>query len=91
MQRVIEIHVKLNKEDKGEGGGAGLVVSGVAPHSGHYVMSFSKTNLLPKSAGNTQEAVAPSQHVATDLLAFAIDFWMLPMYIPEHFGIFSEV
>ena len=25
-------------------------------------MSFSKTNLLPKSAGNTQEAVAPSQH-----------------------------
>ena len=31
-------------------------------HSGHYVMSLSKTNLLPKSAGNTQEAVAPSQH-----------------------------
>ena len=27
----------------------------------------------------------------TDLLAFAIDFWMLPKYIPEHFGIFSEV
>ena len=26
MQRVIEIHVKLNKEDKGEGGGAELVV-----------------------------------------------------------------
>ena len=26
MQRVIEIHVKLHKEDKGEGGGAGLVV-----------------------------------------------------------------
>ena len=26
LQRVIEIHVKLNKEDKGEGGGAGLVV-----------------------------------------------------------------
>ena len=25
-------------------------------------MSLSKTNLLPKSAGNTQEAVAPSQH-----------------------------
>ena len=25
-------------------------------------MSFSKTNLLPRSAGNTQEAVAPSQH-----------------------------
>ena len=29
--------------------------------------------------------------VLTDLLAFAIDFWMLPRYIPEHFGIFSEV
>ena len=26
LQRVIEIHVKLNKEDKVEGGGAGLVV-----------------------------------------------------------------
>ena len=25
-------------------------------------MSFRKTNLLPKSAGNNQEAVAPSQH-----------------------------
>ena len=29
--------------------------------------------------------------VLTDLLAFAIDFWMLSRYIPEHFGIFSEV
>ena len=29
--------------------------------------------------------------VLPDLLAFAIDFWMLPRYIPEHFGIFSEV
>ena len=29
--------------------------------------------------------------VLTDSLAFAIDFWMLPRYIPEHFGIFSEV
>ena len=26
LQRVIEIHVKLNKDDKGEGGGAGPVV-----------------------------------------------------------------
>ena len=26
--------------------------------------------------------------VLIDLLAFAIDFWMLPRYIPEHFGIF---
>ena len=51
---------------------------------------LSRTNLLHKSAGNTQEAVAPSQHVATDLLAFAIDFWMLSMSIPEHFGIFPK-
>ena len=29
--------------------------------------------------------------VLTDLLVFAIDFWMLPRYIPEHFGILSEV
>ena len=29
--------------------------------------------------------------VLTDSLVFAIDFWMLPRYIPEHFGIFSEV
>ena len=28
--------------------------------------------------------------VLTDSLAFAIDFWMLPRYIPEHFGIFSR-
>ena len=28
--------------------------------------------------------------VLTDSLAFAIDFWMLPRYIPVHFGIFSE-
>ena len=28
--------------------------------------------------------------VLTDLLAFAIDFWMLPRYIPEHFGIFPK-
>ena len=26
LQRVIDIHVKLNKEDKGVGGGTGLVV-----------------------------------------------------------------
>ena len=46
----------------GKGVGTWSESSGVAPHSGHYVMSFSKTNLLPKSAGNTQEAVALSQH-----------------------------
>ena len=28
--------------------------------------------------------------VLTDSLAFAIDFWMLPRYIPEHFGIFPK-
>ena len=28
--------------------------------------------------------------VLTDLLAFAIDFWMLPRYIPEQFGIFPK-
>ena len=31
-------------------------------HSGHRVVSLSKTHLPPKSTGNTQEAVAPSQH-----------------------------
>ena len=40
--------------------GAGLVVRASdskararVSHSGHYVVSLSKTNLLPKSAGNT--------------------------------------
>ena len=28
--------------------------------------------------------------VLTDLLAFAIDYWILPKYIPEHFGIFPK-
>ena len=32
------------------------------PHSGRRVVSLSKTYLPPKSIGNTQEAVAPSQH-----------------------------
>ena len=50
----------------------GLVVSasdsgsrgrGFEPHSGqNRVLSLSKAHLLPKSTGNTQEAVAPSQH-----------------------------
>ena len=31
------------------------------PHSGHRVVLLSKAHLLPKSTGNTQEAVAPSQ------------------------------
>ena len=53
------------------GGGGGLVVkasdSGASgrkfePHSGRCVVHLSKAHLLPKSTGNTQEAVAPSQH-----------------------------
>ena len=32
------------------------------PHSGRRVLSLSKTYLPPKSTGDTQEAVAPSQH-----------------------------
>ena len=32
------------------------------PHSGRRVVSLSKTYLLPKRTGITQEAVAPSQH-----------------------------
>ena len=28
--------------------------------------------------------------VLTDSLAFAFDFWMLPRYVPEHFGIFPK-
>ena len=32
------------------------------PHSGRCVVSLSKTYLPPKSTGNTQEAMAPSQH-----------------------------
>ena len=33
---------------------------GFNPHSGRRVESLSKIHLLPKSTGNTQEAVAPS-------------------------------
>ena len=51
------------------GGHGGLVVKaadsrargwGFKPHSGRRVVSLSKAHLLPKSTGNTQEAVAPS-------------------------------
>ena len=35
---------------------------GFDPHSGRRVVSLSKAYLLPKSTGNTQEAVAPSRH-----------------------------
>ena len=34
---------------------------GYEPHSGRRVVSLSKIYLPPKSTGNTQEAVAPSQ------------------------------
>ena len=36
--------------------------SGVQAPLGRRVVSLSKTYLPPKSTGNTQEAVAPSQH-----------------------------
>ena len=35
---------------------------GFEPHLGRRVVSLSNTYLLPKSTGNTQEVVAPSQH-----------------------------
>ena len=39
-----------------------LLYMGFEPHSGRRVVSLGKTYLPPKSTGNTQEAVAPSQH-----------------------------
>ena len=35
---------------------------GFESHAGSFVVSLSKANLLIKSTGNIQEAVAPSQH-----------------------------
>ena len=35
---------------------------GVSILSGHRVVSLSKIHLLPKSTGNTKEAMAPSRH-----------------------------
>ena len=35
---------------------------GLDPHPGRHVVSLSKTHLLPKSTGNTQETVAASRH-----------------------------
>ena len=35
---------------------------GSSPLGPNHVVSLSKAHLLPKSTGNTQEAVAPSQH-----------------------------
>ena len=37
-------------------------VGGFEPHLGRRVVSLSKIYLPNKSTGNTQEAVAPSQH-----------------------------
>ena len=44
------------------GGGGGGGGGGRAPLGSNRVVSLSKAPLLPKSTGNTQEAVAPSQH-----------------------------
>ena len=44
----------VNTSDSGSRG------RGFKPHSGRRVVSLSKTYLPPKSTGNTQEAVAPS-------------------------------
>ena len=46
---------------QGGGGRTGLVVRASDSGSG-CVVSLSKRHLLPKSTGNTQEWVAPSQH-----------------------------
>ena len=54
-----------------KGGCTGLVVRaldsrargpGFDPHSGRCVVYLSKTYLLPRITGNTQDIVAPSQH-----------------------------
>ena len=37
-------------------------VGGSAPLGSNGVVSLSKAHLLPKSTGNTQEVVVPSQH-----------------------------
>ena len=42
-----------------DSGGTGR---GFDPHSGRRVISLGKIHLLPKSTGNTQEAMAPSGH-----------------------------
>ena len=43
-----------------------------------------------RPAGSGEEDSCRRNLVLTDLLAFAIDFCMLPRYIPEHFGIFPK-
>ena len=39
-----------------------LISPNSEPHSGRSVLSLGKTYLPTKNTGNTQEAVAPSQH-----------------------------
>ena len=46
----------VGASDSGERG------RGFDPHSGRCVVSLSKKHLLPRSSGNTQEAVAPTRH-----------------------------
>ena len=97
LQRVIEIHVKLNKEDKGEGGGAGLVVRASDSEARVRVSLLTRVTMLcplARQIYSPKVLVIPmkrrprpnmSQKSRTyDLLAFAVD----PRYIPEHFGIF---
>ena len=64
------MHVKLNTEDKGVGGGAGLVVRASDSEArvrcrsslGSLCFVLEQDKFIPKSAGNTQEAMAPSLH-----------------------------
>ena len=71
----VQCQIKLLPVKNSAWGRGGLVVNtsdsgsrgrGFEPHSGRCVVSLSKTYLPPppkkKSTGNTQEAVAPSQH-----------------------------
>ena len=59
---------KLTEYSQGRGGrvantsDSGSRGRGFEPHSGGRVVSLNKTYLPPKSTGNTQEAVALSQH-----------------------------
>ena len=69
LQCCVSINTYMFSYKSALGGRGGLVVnasdsgSGVrAPLGSKRVVSLSKAHLLPKSTGNTQEAVAPSQH-----------------------------
>ena len=56
----------VNTSDSGPRG------RGFEPHSGRRVVSLSKTYLPQKTTGNTQEALAPSQHEI--LVSFVIQY-----------------